>query len=114
MNNVMDEEALLSILEPRGGCAQFTSEILPAAARELAAFARAVTELFGSEPARWAVDDWVEELELSDWAAASAAMGFRQITIAAAARLTQRIKPPAVPWREPARPPGEAEAVLVF
>jgi len=36
------------------------------AERELAAFIRAVTELFGPEQARLAVEDWVDELGLMD------------------------------------------------
>jgi hypothetical protein len=36
------------------------------AERELGAFIRAVTELFGPEQARLAAEDWIDELELMD------------------------------------------------
>ena len=40
--------------------------LMAIAERELGAFIRAVTELFGPEQARLAADDWVDELELMD------------------------------------------------
>jgi len=81
----------MSIGERIKGCAQFTAGVLPIAEKELAAFARAVTELFGAEQARRAVEDWMEELELSDWPTGSAPPDCRNVTIAAAARLANRI-----------------------
>lgn len=86
----MDEEKATSIGETMG-CAQFTAGVLPIAEKELAAFARAVTELFGAEQARRAVEDWIEELELSEWPTGSAPPDCRQVTIAAAARLANRV-----------------------
>jgi hypothetical protein len=87
----MDEEKAMSIGERMGGCAQFAAGVMPIAEKELAAFARAVTELFGAEQARRAVEDWIEELEFSDWPAGSALPHCRQVTIAAAARLANRV-----------------------
>lgn len=43
------------------GCVEFTAGILPTAARELAAFAYAISELFGAEQTRQAVEDWMED-----------------------------------------------------
>ena len=87
----MDKEKAMSIGETIAGCAQFTAGVLPIAEKELAAFARAVTELFGAEQARRAVEDWMEELELSDWPTGSVPPDCRQVTIAAAARLANRV-----------------------
>ena len=89
----MQEQKTTSTGETIGGCAQFTAAVLPIAEKELAAFARAVTELFGAEQARRAVEDWIEELELSDWPTGSAPPDCRQVTIAAAARLANRVNP---------------------
>ena len=67
MKNTMDKEKAISIGGTTNGCAELAVGILPTAERELAAFARAITELFGVEQARQAVEDWMGELELSDW-----------------------------------------------
>jgi hypothetical protein len=60
------------------------------AERELAAFARAVRELFGSEQARLATADWLEELESLNWPAKPGVSDFRRITTVASARLVDR------------------------
>lgn len=61
------------------------------AEKELAAFVAAVSELFGPEQSLEAAEDWIEELELLEWPTGSARPDFRQVTIAAASRLSQRI-----------------------
>lgn len=61
------------------------------AEKELAAFVTAVTELFGSEQSLQAAEDWMEELGQLDWPMGETIPDFRQVTIAAAARLSQRI-----------------------
>jgi hypothetical protein len=68
-------------------CVELTAELVPAAERELAAYARAVQELYGTVQARQAVEDWMEELELMDWPLAGAIPNWRRITTRAAARL---------------------------
>ena len=93
MENVMDEKNTLSIGETTGRCHQFASDILPTAARELAAFACAVRQQYGDQEARHAIEDWMTELELSDWPNGSSTLDCRRVTIAAAARLAQRINP---------------------
>ena len=93
MKNIMHQEKALSIGKTTDGCDQLTSEILPTAARELAAFARAVREQYGGEQARQAIEDWIAELELSDWPNGWSTLDCRRVTIAAAARLAQRINP---------------------
>jgi len=61
------------------------------AEKELAAFARAVQELFGEGQVRQSIEDWIEELELMDWRCAESAPDWRGITIAATVRLASRI-----------------------
>lgn len=61
------------------------------AEKELAAFVAAVSELLGPEQSLQAAEDWIEELELLEWPTGSARPDFRQATIAAASRLSQRI-----------------------
>lgn len=60
------------------------------AERELGAFIRAVTELYGSEQARLSAEDWLDELMLVDKLPASTAREWRLVTIAAASRLAKR------------------------
>src|SRR6202051_2196047 len=57
----------------------------------LGAFMRAVTELFGPEQARVAAEDWVDELEFVDILPEPAGRDWRSVTIAATARLANRL-----------------------
>ena len=57
---------------------------------ELAAFTRAVRELFGPEQANLSSAEWIDELESLNWPVGSGASGFRQITAAASSRLAHR------------------------
>jgi len=60
------------------------------AKRELAAFARAVKELFGPEEASLSSAEWIDELESLNWPAVPGASDFRRITVAASSRLAHR------------------------
>jgi hypothetical protein len=60
------------------------------AERELAAFTKAVTELFGPEQASLSVADWIEELECLNVPARPTVSDIRQTTTAASARLAHR------------------------
>jgi hypothetical protein len=60
------------------------------AERELSAFIRAVTELFGPEQARLSAEDWLDELELRDSLPRATSRDWRAVTVAAAARLANR------------------------
>jgi hypothetical protein len=60
--------------------------LMTSAERELGAFMTAVSELFGTEHARRAADDWLDELERID-TLPETGRDFRAITIAAAVRL---------------------------
>ena len=87
----MCEEKAISIDGTTKGCVQFNAGLPPMAGKQLAAFARAVSELFGPEQVQQSVEDWIEELELTDWPAGEAAPDWRHVTIAAAARLANRV-----------------------
>jgi hypothetical protein len=66
-------------------------DLMAIAERELGAFIRAVTELFGPEQARLAAEDWVDELESMDALPGPARRDWGRVTIAAAARLARRL-----------------------
>jgi hypothetical protein len=59
------------------------------AGRELSAFIRAVTELFGPEQARISTEDWLDESELRSSPRATS-RDWRAVTVAAATRLANR------------------------
>jgi hypothetical protein len=60
------------------------------AERELSAFIRAVTQLFGPEEAKLSAEDWFDELELMNSLPLSSG-NWRAVTIAASARLANRL-----------------------
>jgi hypothetical protein len=63
------------------------------AERELSAFIRAVTELFGPEQARLSTEDWLDELELKHGSLRATRRDWRAVTVAASARLANRRTP---------------------
>ena len=63
------------------------------AERELSAFIRAVTELFGPEQARLSTEDWLDESELMDSPPRATSRDWRAVTVAASARLANRGDP---------------------
>jgi hypothetical protein len=67
------------------------AELMLIAERELAAFIRAVTELFGPEQARLAAEGWVDELELMDALPGPTRRDWGSVTVAASARLAGRL-----------------------
>lgn len=88
----MDQRALNHSLESDGTCA----ELLSMAQRELAAFFRAVAELFGPQQAELAADDWLHEVTASSSLPASA-REWRLITARVIAQLADRFSnPPAI------------------
>lgn len=60
------------------------------AERELSAFIRAVTELFGPEQATLSTEDWLDELERMDSPHRVTRKEWRTVTMAATARLANR------------------------
>lgn len=61
------------------------------AERELSAFIGAVTNLYGPEQARLSAEEWLEEADLMDSPPRSEKRGWRAVTIAASARLANRV-----------------------
>jgi hypothetical protein len=61
------------------------------AERELSAFISAVQELHGPEQAQLSAVDWLDELELVDRQPVSTSRDWRVVTIAASARLANRL-----------------------
>jgi len=61
------------------------------AERELGAFIRAVTDLFGPEQARLAAEDWLDELELMDALPGLTRRDWGLINVAASAQLARRL-----------------------
>jgi hypothetical protein len=78
-------------MQTEQSCVELAAELVPDAEKELAAFARAVKELFGSKQARRSIEDWMEELERMDWPA-QGTPDWRCVTIAAAHQLAIRTK----------------------
>ncbi len=64
------------------------------AERELSSFLAAVTTLFGPDEARVAAEDWLDESDLMDGPPRSEARDWRSVTVAASARLANRIDAP--------------------
>ena len=67
------------------------AKLMTMAERELGAFISAVTELFSSEQARLAAEDWLDELVLMETLPGLTSGDWRLITIAASARLATRV-----------------------
>lgn len=64
------------------------------AERELSSFVSAVTKLYGPEQARLAAQDWLDQSELIDSPPWSTGRNWRAVTIAASARLADRLNMP--------------------
>jgi hypothetical protein len=67
------------------------AKLMTMAERELGAFISAVTELFGSEQVGVAAEDWLDELGLMETLPGLIGREWRLITIAASARLANRV-----------------------
>jgi hypothetical protein len=67
---------------------------------ELSAFVRAVTELYGPEQARIAEKDWLDESDLLDDPPRSEIRDWHSVTIAASARLANRLRAPLLSERK--------------
>jgi hypothetical protein len=66
-------------------------EQMQMAEREFAAFVGAVKELLGSDQAQLSATDWLDELELMDSQPGTTNRHWRAVTIAASARLANRL-----------------------
>lgn len=68
------------------------------AERELASFVAAVTKVYGAEQAELSAEDCLEEAELMHSPPRSEARNWRAVTIAASARLANRVNVNASLW----------------
>ncbi len=59
--------------------------------RELSSFIAAVTELYGPEQARISAEDWLDESDIMDSPPRSDMQLWRTVTVAASARLANRV-----------------------
>ena len=78
------------------------AKLMTLSERELGAFISAVTELFGFEQARLAAEAWLDELSLMEALPGLTSRDWRLITIAASARLANRVNASSRPidiWR---------------
>ncbi len=87
----MNERQLVPLHEWKNGLGAADADLVTIAERELGAFIRAVTELFGPEQARLAAEDWVEALELMDALPGPTRRDWGSVTIAASAKLAKRL-----------------------
>ncbi len=79
-------------MNPRGQfCDSSCADQMHTAERELFAFIRAVTQLYGSEEAKLAAEDWLDESELMDSPPLLTNRNWRSVTIAASARLANQL-----------------------
>ena len=67
------------------------NEQMQMAEREFSAFFSAVKELLGPDQAQLSAMDWLDELELMDSQRVSTNRHWREVTIAASARLANRL-----------------------
>jgi len=66
-------------------------ELVSLGERELAAFIRTVTELFGADQAHVAAEDWLESVALLDCASPRPSHSWRLVTIAATTQFLERV-----------------------
>ena len=89
----MNERQPIPLYEWKNSHSPADADLMVIAERELGAFIRAVTELFGPEQARLAAEDWVDELELMDALPGPTRRDWGSVTIAASAQLARRLNP---------------------
>ena len=87
----MNEREPIPLLEWKNRHSQADADLLVIAERELGAFIRAVTDLFGPEQARLSAEDWVDELELMDALPGPTRRDWGSVTVAASAQLARRL-----------------------
>ena len=87
----MNERQPIPLYERKNSHSPPDADLMAVAVRELGAFIRAVTELFGPEQARLAAEDWVDELELIDALPGPTRRDWRSVTVAASAQLARRL-----------------------
>src|SRR5260370_35434787 len=89
----MNERLPIPLYEWRNSLSPPDADLMVIAERELGAFIRAVTELFGPEQASLAAEDWVDELELMDALRGTARRDWGSVTVARPPGLARGLKP---------------------
>jgi hypothetical protein len=89
----MNERQPVPLYEWKNSHSPADVDLMAIAERELGAFIRAVTELFGPAQARLAAEVWVDELELMDALPGPTRRDWGSVTIAASAQLSRRLNP---------------------
>lgn len=87
----MHETQMRVVDELTNGDGPTFAKLMTMAERELGAFISAATELFGSEQVRLVAEDWLDELVLMETLPGLTSRDWRSITIAASARLANRV-----------------------
>lgn len=86
----MRQQGSMSSGQQLKSTAPSATNLIILAERELAAFDKAVSELFGPEQARLSTAEWIDELKSMNWPARPGVSDFRRITTAASAKLAHR------------------------
>jgi len=87
----MNEREPIPLLEWKNRHSQADADLLVIAERELGAFIRAVTELFGPHQAKLAAETWVSTLELMNALPGPTRRDWGSVTIAASAQFANRL-----------------------
>ena len=87
----MNERQPIPLYEWKNRDSPAYADLMVIAERELGAFIRAVTELFGPEQARLAAEDWVHEVESMDALPGPTRRDWGSVTVAASAHLARRL-----------------------
>ena len=70
---------------------EIITNLLLTAERELASFYEAIEKSYGTEEARKAAHDWIEEIETMDWPAEGTIPNWRHVSIIAANCAASRV-----------------------
>jgi hypothetical protein len=87
----MNERQPIQLYESKNRHSPADADLMVIAERELGAFIRAVTELFGPEQARLATEDWVDEVELRNALPGPTRREWGSVTVAASVQLAKRL-----------------------
>lgn len=84
----VEEDSMSSLAQ---FCDSTCADQMHMAERELSAFIGAVTQLFGPDEAKLSAEDWLNQALLMDSPRLSTSRNWREVTIAASARLANRL-----------------------
>ena len=87
----MYDEKTNSIVEAQQTSVGMVADLLLTAEKELGAFYGAIAGRYGSDEARKAARDWIEEVETMDWPMAGTIPNWRHVSIVAADCLASRV-----------------------